>query len=252
MGPSGAGKTTFMNALSGRATYGRTTGKIYINGLPNNVANLSNLVGFVPQEDTMHRELTVRETLKSYALLRLPDYFGYSAVERVVQDVIEALQLDAVSDSKIGDETQRGISGGQRKRVNVGMEMVADPSLLFLDEPTSGLDSTTSFDLIDALRILADKGVNVMAVLHQPSFELYQKFTNVLLLGRGGKTVYLGKSDQALQYFTQLRFVKPDMMNPADFFMVCAPLYCINILSMLRTHMSHRAVLLARCHHNRM
>ena len=121
MGPSGAGKTTFMNALSGRATYGRTTGKIYINGLPNNVANLSNLVGFVPQEDVMHRELTVRETLKSYALLRLPNYFPYMSVERVVSDVIEALQLDQVSDSIIGDEKTRGISGGQRKRVNVAM-----------------------------------------------------------------------------------------------------------------------------------
>ncbi len=164
MGPSGAGKTTFMNALSGRATYGRTTGKIYINGLPNNVANLSNLVGFVPQEDVMHRELTVRETLKSYALLRLPNYFPYMSVERVVSDVIEALQLDQVSDSIIGDEKTRGISGGQRKRVNVGMEMVADPSLLFLDEPTSGLDSTTSFDVVFALKAMSRKGCNVVTV----------------------------------------------------------------------------------------
>ena len=252
MGPSGAGKTTFLNTLSARATYGATTGRILINEEENTIESISNLVGFVPQDDVMHRELTVREILKTYARLRLPKRFTASEVERIVEDVIEALGLGHIVDSEIGDETKRGISGGQRKRVNVGMEMVADPSLLFLDEPTSGLDSTTSFDLIDALRILADKGVNVMAVLHQPSFELYQKFTNVLLLGRGGKTVYLGKSDQALQYFTQLRFVKPDMMNPADFFMVCAPLYCINILSMLRTHMSHRAVLLARCHHNRM
>ena len=146
-----------MNALSGRATYGRTTGKIYINGLPNNVANLSNLVGFVPQEDVIHRELTVRETLKSYALLRLPNYFPYMSVERVVSDVIEALQLDQVSDSIIGDEKTRGISGGQRKRVNIGMEMVADPSLLFLDEPTSGLDSTTTFAVVRALKCLSKK-----------------------------------------------------------------------------------------------
>ena len=219
MGPSGAGKTTFLNTLSARATYGRTTGKILINGVESSIESISNLVGFVPQDDVMHRELTVREILKTYARLRLPKRYVAAEVERIVEDVIDALGIGHIVDSQIGDESKRGISGGQRKRVNVGMEMVADPSLLFLDEPTSGLDSTTSFELIDALGILAKKGVNVMAVLHQPSFELYEKFTNVLLLGRGGRTVYLGKSNEAMKYFTDLRFQKPPNMNPADFFM---------------------------------
>jgi ABC-type multidrug transport system ATPase subunit len=183
------------------------------------VNNLGRLVGFVPQEDTMHRELTVREILKSYALLRLPRFYDHLMVERVVQDVIEALQLDHVSDSIIGDETKRGISGGQRKRVNVGMEMVSDPSLLFLDEPTSGLDSTTSFDLVFALKALAKKGVNVITVLHQPSYPLYQMFTKVLLLGKGGRTVFLGASSDALSYFNHCGYQMPPFVNPADFFM---------------------------------
>jgi ABC-type multidrug transport system ATPase subunit len=89
------------------------------------------------------------------------------------------LQLSHVSDSPIGDEAKRGISGGQRKRVNVGMEMVADPSLLFLDEPTSGLDSTTSYDLVFALGALAKKGCNVLTVLHQPSYPVFKMFSNV-------------------------------------------------------------------------
>ena len=137
----------------------------------------------------MLRELTVRETLKMYAALRLPHAYSRHRCERVVQDVIEVLQLSNISDSIIGDESKRGISGGQRKRVNVGMEMVAMPALLFLDEPTSGLDSTTSFDLLDALGKLASIGVNILAVLHQPSFQLYEKFDTVLLLGKGGRTV---------------------------------------------------------------
>ena len=127
----------------------------------------------------MHRELTVREILDTYAFLRLPA--AYTAAERdhVVSDVIDCLQLTHVSDSTIGDEAKRGISGGQRKRVNVGMEMVSDPSVLFLDEPTSGLDSTTSYELVSALHAIARKGCNVITVLHQPSFELYQKFGKV-------------------------------------------------------------------------
>ena len=198
MGPSGAGKTTFLNTLSGRATYGSVTGKVLLNGEDRDINSIGSIVGFVPQEDVMHRELTVREVLHFYARLRLPKHFNDEVQERVVEHVVEALGLLHIVDSAIGDEAKRGISGGQRKRVNVGMEMVADPSLLFLDEPTSGLDSTTSYELVSALSELAAKGLNVIAVLHQPSFQLYAKFDNVLLLGNGGRTVYLGDSDGAL------------------------------------------------------
>ena len=223
MGPSGAGKTTFLNTLSGRATYGKVTGEMLINGEERELNSISPLVGFVPQDDVMHRELTVRETLKYYARLRnrktASHPWGHDQIERRVQDVIEVLGIGHIVDSPIGDEAKRGISGGQRKRVNVGMEMVADPSLLFLDEPTSGLDSTTSYELVTALSNLALKGVNVIAVLHQPSFQLYEQFHNVLLLGAGGRTVYLGPAKGALGYFTGAGFDLPQHMNPADFFM---------------------------------
>ena len=174
-------------------------------------------MGFVPQDDVMHRDLTVREVIKFYARLRLPRHFNAVVRERVIEDVIEALGLLNIEYSVIGDEAKRGISGGQRKRVNVGMEMVGDPSLLFLDEPTSGLDSTTSYDLISALSKLAKKGVNVIAVLHQPSYQLYAMFDRVLLLGNGGRTVFLGNSKDALGYFQGISFELPHMMNPADF-----------------------------------
>ena len=95
-------------------------------------------------------------------------------------------------DTLIGDERHKGVSGGERKRTNVGVEIIGDPSLIFLDEPTSGLDSSTSFDLVVALKALGLKGVNVIAVIHSPSWPLYQMFNKVLLLGLGGRTVFLG------------------------------------------------------------
>ena len=219
MGPSGAGKTTFMNTLAGRAAYGRTTGEILINGKLDSVHNYSPWVGFVPQDDIMLRELTVFENLAFYAELRLPPAMEQAEKDRIVSSVIDVLGLSHIAHSPIGDETTRGISGGQRKRVNVGMELVSWPSLLFLDEPTSGLDSTTSMDLLKGLRASADAGCNVVVVLHQPSFPLYCLFHDVLLLGRGGQTVYLGPSDEALAYFESLGFVMPELYNPADFFM---------------------------------
>ena len=219
MGPSGAGKTTFMNVLAGKATYGTMTGQIEINGRPDSVLNYSTLVGFVPQEDTMLRDLTVRENLSFYARIRLPASYSNARCETIVDETIGTLGLSHIQHSRIGDETKRGISGGQRKRVNVGMEMVSSPSLLFLDEPTSGLDSTTSYDLLEALHVLAKKGTNILVVLHQPSYQLFQLFDDVLLLGKGGSTVYLGESRGALDYFQGLGFVCGDRMNPADFFM---------------------------------
>ena len=246
MGPSGAGKTTFLNTLAAAASYGTSTGVVRINGKEDSVKNFSSIVGFVPQEDIMHRDMTVREILKTYAILRTPSkYFDAARRERLVQDVIEVLQLQHVADSVIGDESKRGISGGQRKRVNIGMEMVCDPSLLFLDEPTSGLDSTTSYDVVGALQAIAKKGCNVILVLHQPSFPLYKMFTAVLLLGKGGRTVYLGRSMEALKYFESIGFSLPDMVNPGCTIYTAfpSPLFVLIVLSVhtSEVHLEPRA-----------
>ncbi|GMI46325.1 hypothetical protein TrCOL_g9564 [Triparma columacea] len=219
MGPSGAGKTTFMNVLAGKASYGETTGNIRINGSEDRVMNYSSLCGFVPQDDTMMRDLTVEENLLFYARMRLPASTSNNKCKLIVADVIKTLGISHVKHEPIGDETVRGISGGQRKRVNVGMEMVSNPSLLFLDEPTSGLDSATSYELLEALKEIAKKGTNVIVVLHQPSYQLFELFDDVLLLGKGGSTVYLGPSGECNQYFKTLGFDCPDRVNPADFFM---------------------------------
>ena len=122
-------------------------------------------------------------------------------------------------DEVIGDAERRGVSGGQKKRVNVAMEIVTNPSLIFLDEPTSGLDSATSAHVVGALSELGRRGVNVVVVLHQPSFAVFASFTHVLLLGVGGRMVFHGAPAAAAPYFDNLGYEKPEFSNPADFYM---------------------------------
>ncbi|KAJ6229696.1 abc transporter g family member 28 [Anaeramoeba flamelloides] len=219
MGPSGAGKTTFLNTLCGKASYGIPNGTVKLNGYEESITEYKKVIGFVPQEDIMMRELTVKENMLFSAKLRLDRDMPKKDIKNFVSDVIKTLGLWDVRHSPIGDETKRGVSGGQRKRVNAGLELVANPVGLFLDEPTSGLDSTSSMDLCRALRNIADAGINVMAVIHQPRYEIFMMFHNVLLLGKGGRTVYLGPTEHSLGYFEHLGFRCPEFVNPADFMM---------------------------------
>lgn len=168
----------------------------------------------------MHRELTVLEILTFSAQTRLQKRLSAEEIEERVESTLIKLGLYDIQHSTIGDETKRGISGGQRKRVNIGIEMVADPSVLFLDEPTSGLDSTSSKEVCHCLRTISREGVTISTVIHQPRYDIFEMFDQVLLLGKGGHTVYLGPSKQALRYFEDiLAFDLPAHANPADFFM---------------------------------
>ena len=144
------------------------------------MSSLRDIVGFVPQEDTMHRELTVEENLSLNAAFRLPSSTTAAEKRAVVEATIMTLGLNDIRGSRIGDEEARGISGGQRKRVNIGMELVADPTVLFLDEPTSGLDSTSSRDVTRALHRVSRRGLTVILVLHQPSYEICKLYCGSL------------------------------------------------------------------------
>ena len=218
MGPSGSGKTTFMTTIAGKAYYGRMTGEILINDNPNlAVYKFKNSTGFVPQEDIMLREMTVEETLLFAAKTRLPKTMTKAEKIEIVEDVLEILDLKAIRFSRIGDENVRGISGGQRKRVNIGIELVSDPTLLFLDEPTSGLDSSSSMSICNALRKISSIGLTIVAVIHQPRYEIFELFHDVLLLAKGGRTVYQGPTEEALDYFESLGYKCPVHVNPADF-----------------------------------
>ncbi|CAL5335920.1 ABC transporter G family member 9 [Camellia sinensis] len=215
LGPSGSGKTTLLTALGGRLS-GRLKGTITYNGEP-----FSNIIkrntGFVTQDDVLYPHLTVTETLVFTALLRLPNTL--TKLEKIVyaQAVITQLGLTKCRYSIIGGPFLRGISGGERKRVSIGQEMLINPSLLFLDEPTSGLDSTTAQRIVSTLWELANNGGRtVVMTIHQPSSRLFYMFHKVLLLSEGNP-LYFGKGEEAMDYFSSIGYEPSVAMNPSDF-----------------------------------
>ncbi|XP_020538221.1 putative white-brown complex homolog protein 30 isoform X2 [Jatropha curcas] len=218
MGPSGAGKTTFLSALAGKVTGCTVTGLILINGKNESIHSYKKIIGFVPQDDIVHGNLTVEENLRFSARCRLSADMPKADKVLVIERVIESLGLQAIRDSLVGTVEKRGISGGQRKRVNVGLEMVMEPSLLILDEPTSGLDSASSMLLLRALRREALEGVNISMVVHQPSYSLFKMFDDFILLAKGGLTVYHGPTKKVEEYFSGLGITVPDRVTPPDHF----------------------------------
>jgi len=222
MGPSGAGKTTFLNTLMGRVPkIMKPSGVLRINGAVIPVSHFKRGIGFVPQEDVMHRHLTVRDNIEYSARVRLPPIFTEEEITAHVDTVLELLDIAHVQYSVVGGEKVRGVSGGQRKRVNIGMEVAACPVALFLDEPTSGLDSTSALHVIDSLqKISRATGLTVAMVIHQPRKEIWDGLDDLLLLAPGGRTVFQGPQDGVEQYFRrQLGVVCAPGDNPADMLM---------------------------------
>ncbi|KAL6659357.1 hypothetical protein ACP70R_003397 [Stipagrostis hirtigluma subsp. patula] len=218
LGPSGSGKTTLLTALGGRHG-GRAllSGKITYNGQPFSGA-VKRRTGFVTQHDVLYPHLTVAETLWYTALLRLPRALGAGEKRAQAEAVMRELGLAKVAHSMVGGvRGVRGLSGGERKRVSIGLEMLVDPSLLLLDEPTSGLDSTTAARIVGTLRrMAADGGRTVVVTIHQPSSRLYHMFDKVLLLSADGCPIYYGRAADALSYFASVGFASPLSVNPAD------------------------------------
>lgn len=205
MGPSGSGKSTLLEILGGRSSRSlRCKGQVLFNGEGLTKA-VKRKLGYVAQDDLMHGCLTVFETLYYVALLRLPK--SWSKEEKVarVDRVIDVLRLQKARDTVIGGQTQRGVSGGERKRTSVGSELLINPKLLLLDEPTSGLDSTIAMQLIAILRELASGGRSIVTSIHQPSSRLLFMFDTLLCLS-GGRTIYYGRAASAHAYFAALGF----------------------------------------------
>ena len=221
MGPSGAGKTTLLELLTGQRE--ATKGAVLLNGrdLLKSWGEFRHTIGYVPQDDIMHRDLTVYEALFHAAKLRLPRDLPTEAVEAHVEKLMNRMGLLPLKDSIIGSEKVRGISGGQRKRVNIAMELITEPSLLFLDEPTSGLDASSTLEVLQLLRKLADSGKTIILTIHQPRIEAYGLMDNLILLAKGGHLAYFGPAKgQAVHYFEErVAAKKPTEKNPADFIM---------------------------------
>src|SRR5581483_4127809 len=212
MGPAGAGKTTLMMALNGYTF--PANGKVFLNrqSLYENYSQFAGQIGYVPQDDIMHRDLTVRQALYFTARLRLPSDYGDADIQKRIDEVIAQMNLEGTEDVLIGSPEKKGISGGQRKRVNLAMELLSDPSILFLDEPTSGLSSEDALNVMKVLRSLADKGKTILITIHQPSLDVYRMMDNLVVISKDagskdpGKMVYYGPAypDAA------------DFFNPAD------------------------------------
>lgn len=213
LGPSGSGKTTLLTAIGGRLT-GKLSGKITYNGQPFS-SSIKRRTGFVAQYDVLYPHLTVTETLQFTALLRLPNSLTKDEKVEHVERVIAELGLTRCGNSMIGGPLFRGISGGEKKRVSIGQEMLINPSLLLLDEPTSGLDSTTAQRILNTIKRLASGGRTVITTIHQPSSRLYHMFDKVVLLSEGCP-IYYGPASTALEYFSSIGFSTPISINPAD------------------------------------
>ncbi|KAI9091503.1 P-loop containing nucleoside triphosphate hydrolase protein [Phlyctochytrium arcticum] len=195
MGPSGSGKTTLMNTLACRITSATTSGTARLDGMDYSASDLKKVAGMVPQDDLLNGLLTCEETLYYTAELRLPSSMSKSDKALRVEKVLRQLGIYHVRHTIVGDQLNRGISGGERKRLCVAMELLTQPRLLFLDEPTSGLDSVTALLLCETLKKLAASGLcTVVCTIHQPQSRIFQLFDDLLLL-KSGKIVYYGSMD---------------------------------------------------------
>ncbi|KAL9389437.1 hypothetical protein Peur_018042 [Populus x canadensis] len=215
LGPSGSGKTTLLTALAGRLP-GKVSGTITYNGQAFS-SSMKRRTGFVTQDDVLYPHLTVLETLTYAALLRLPKKLTREEKIEQAELIIMELGLTRCRNSVVGGPLFRGISGGERKRVSIGLEMLVNPSLLLLDEPTSGLDSTTAQRIVATLRGLARGGRTVVTTIHQPSSRLYRMFDKVVVLSEGCP-IYSGQAGRVMEYFKSLGYNPGfNFMNPADF-----------------------------------
>ncbi|XP_037830780.1 broad substrate specificity ATP-binding cassette transporter ABCG2d isoform X2 [Kryptolebias marmoratus] len=217
LGPTGSGKSSFLDILAARKEPEGLSGEVLIDGAPQ-PPNFKCLSGYVVQEDVVMGTLTVRQNLSFSAALRLPSSVPQREKEARVSHLIEELGLTKVADSKVGTQTARGISGGERKRTNIGMELVIDPAVLFLDEPTTGLDASTANSVLMLLKRMAGQGRTIIMSIHQPRYSIYRLFDTLTLLVNG-KMAYHGPAPNALDYFANIGYPCEPHNNPADFFL---------------------------------
>ncbi|CAA9277562.1 MAG: ABC transporter G family protein [uncultured Cytophagales bacterium] len=200
MGGSGAGKTTLLNVLAGIEKPSR--GEVLINGvnLHTQTDDIQGVIGYIAQDDLLMEELTVYENLYYNAKLCFKDLAEEQLV-KTVTDVLASLGLEHIKHIKVGNVLNKKISGGQRKRLNIALELIREPAVLFVDEPTSGLSSRDSENVIDLLKELSLRGKLIFVVIHQPSSDIYKMFDKLLLLDTGGYPIYNGNPVEAVVYF---------------------------------------------------
>ncbi|XP_031281969.1 ABC transporter G family member 17-like [Pistacia vera] len=191
MGPSGAGKSTFIDALAGRIAQGSLEGSVRIDGKPVTTSYMKMISSYVMQDDQLFPMLTVFETFMFAAEVRLSSSISTDEKKKRVYELLDQLGLQSASHTYIGDEGRRGVSGGERRRVSIGIDIIHKPSLLFLDEPTSGLDSTSAYSVVEKVKDIARGGSIVLMTIHQPSYRIQMLLDRITVLARG-RLIYMG------------------------------------------------------------
>ena len=217
LGPSGAGKTTMLDILAQRQKGGKVSGELLMNGRPIDPGVFRRVSCYVQQEDILHSYLSVEETIEYAARLRTEEGVTRAEIKKKVETVMQQLGIEHVRGTKIGSDFVRGISGGEKKRCAIAVELVTSPSLIYLDELTTGLDTFTALHLIYLLKKLAGAGATIVFSIHQPRSSIFRLFDSVLVLNGLGEQAYFGPAQYALDFLVSVgvRSTHPD--NPADF-----------------------------------
>eukprot|EP00596_Hydrurales_sp_CCMP1899_P009770 CAMPEP_0119035166 /NCGR_PEP_ID=MMETSP1177-20130426/2120_1 /TAXON_ID=2985 /ORGANISM="Ochromonas sp, Strain CCMP1899" /LENGTH=1167 /DNA_ID=CAMNT_0006993119 /DNA_START=471 /DNA_END=3971 /DNA_ORIENTATION=+ len=227
MGSSGAGKTTLLDVLSGRKNTGVVSGSMYVNGKPKEELGFRRNMGYVEQFDSLCPRDTARESIEFSAALRLPRGTGAEERQIWVESVLVMLELTPLENTLVGSEMAGGMSFEQKKRVSIGVELAANPAILFLDEPTTGLDSRAAQVIIRNIKRVAASGRSIVCTIHQPSTVIFAAFDSLLLLKTGGQTVYFGNLGadccHLINFFQSAPEVLPiqPLINPATWMLEC-------------------------------
>lgn len=223
MGPSGSGKTSLLNSMAGRlkddiSTRYKTFGTMTFNGLAPSEDVVHSICSFVTQDDdALLASLTVRETLRYAAGLRLPKWMSQQQKAQKAEEILLKMGLKDCADNLIGNDLVKGISGGEKRRVTIAVQILTEPRVLLLDEPLSGLDAFTALSIMDVLLGLAHEGRTLIVTIHQPRSDLFVHFGNIMLLARGGHPVFAGPATKLLPHFAAQGYDCPQHVNPADF-----------------------------------
>jgi ABC-type multidrug transport system ATPase subunit len=223
MGPSGSGKTSLLNSMAGRlkddlSTRYKKSGTMTFNGAEPTQDVIHSICSFVTQDDdALLASLTVRETLRYAAGLRLPKWMSKEQKKQRSEEILLKMGLKDCADNLIGNDLIKGISGGEKRRVTIAVQILTEPRVLLLDEPLSGLDAFTALSIVDVLRGLASEGRTLVVTIHQPRSDLFAHFGNILLLARGGHPIYAGPAKDMRSHFAAQGYQCPRHINPADF-----------------------------------
>lgn len=218
MGPSGGGKTTLLEILADRVRSGEVEGSVELNGAAREARAFRAIASYVTQEDSLLGSFTVLETLQMAAKLSLPSSITNALIHERVESVLDGMGLRSCADTRVGDVFTKGISGGQKRRLSMAIELLSNPSILLLDEPTSGLDSTSTYNIIKLIQNLCQKeGKSVICTIHQPSSLVCEMFTNIVILS-AGETVYCGPRADMVTHFASAGYDCPAYSNPAEYF----------------------------------